>query len=263
MKNLALIFLLALVVSCGTSNHPTEISYEVPYKTTVTPKMWEENQLTSFYVNRNNDTTKAVMHYTIASLESPIKAVTDSITNSFLSTTIKVPLDYKAMDYIIDSFVYEYQMLSNNDTMHYTAWEWDVSLNYDTVFTNYLVADFSQYSFTGGAHGNSVHNFYTIDLNSKKVLKLKDICTNIPELEKRMEVVFRKFFELAPTHDLEEAGFWFTNNQFKLNNNFYFDNEKLVFLYNQYEIAAYAVGQIWLEIPLDSVKDILTINREE
>ncbi len=51
MKFLAFIFLLTLVVSCGTSNHPTEISYEVPYKTTVTPKMWEENQLTSFYVN--------------------------------------------------------------------------------------------------------------------------------------------------------------------------------------------------------------------
>jgi hypothetical protein len=263
MNYLVHIFLLALIESCGTSNHPKEVSYEVPYKTTTPPKMWDENQLTSFCINRNNDTTKAILNYTIASLESPIKSLTDSITNAFLGTNIKVPLDYKAMDYIIDSFVYEYQMLSNSDTMDFFAWEWDVALQYDTVFTNYLIADFSQYSFTGGAHGNSVHNFYTIDLNSKKVLKLKDICTNIPELEKRMEVVFRTFFELSPTQNLEEAGFWFANNQFKLNNNFYFDNEKIVFLYNQYEVAAYAVGQIWLEIPLNAVKDILTINRGE
>ncbi|MCC6252601.1 MAG: DUF3298 domain-containing protein [Bacteroidia bacterium] len=263
MKQLIFIFLLALIVGCRTTNTPGLESYEVLYISHPTPQMWHENQLTSFYVNRKNDTTIAILHYTIASLESPIKTLTDSITNSFLGTNIKVPLDYKAMDYVVDSFLYEYQMLDKSDTMNFFAWEWDVTLQYDTVFTNYLIADFSQYSYTGGAHGNSVQSFYTIDLNSKKVLNLQDICSNVPELEKRMEVVFRKLFEISPKQNLEVEGFWFANNQFKLNNNFYFDKEKLVFLYNQYEVAAYAVGQIRLEIPLNSVKDILKISIEE
>ena len=43
-----------------------------------------------------------------------------------------------------------------------------------------------------------------------------------------------------------------------LNNNFYFDTEFLYFLYNQYEITAYAAGPVLIKIPLSDIKPLLT-----
>jgi hypothetical protein len=38
------------------------------------------------------------------------------------------------------------------------------------------------------------------------------------------------------------------------NNNFYFDKENLYFLYNQYEITAYAAGPVLIKIPFSDIK---------
>ena len=43
-----------------------------------------------------------------------------------------------------------------------------------------------------------------------------------------------------------------------LNNNFYFDQENLYFLYNQYEITAYAAGTVLIKIPFTEIKPLLT-----
>ena len=38
------------------------------------------------------------------------------------------------------------------------------------------------------------------------------------------------------------------------NNNFYLDKENLYFLYNQYEITAYAAGPVLIKIPFSDIK---------
>ena len=43
-----------------------------------------------------------------------------------------------------------------------------------------------------------------------------------------------------------------------LSNNFYFDDENLYFLYNQYEITAYAAGTVLIKIPFSDIKPLLT-----
>lgn len=42
-----------------------------------------------------------------------------------------------------------------------------------------------------------------------------------------------------------------------LNDNFYFDKEALYFLYNQYEITAYAAGPVLIRIPFSAIKPLM------
>ena len=42
-----------------------------------------------------------------------------------------------------------------------------------------------------------------------------------------------------------------------LNNNFYFDDKQITFVYNQYEITAYAAGVVEISIPFETVKSEL------
>jgi deoxyribodipyrimidine photolyase len=42
-----------------------------------------------------------------------------------------------------------------------------------------------------------------------------------------------------------------------LNDNFYFDQDHLYFLYNQYEITAYAAGPVLIKVPFSAIQTIL------
>jgi len=55
---------------------------------------------------------------------------------------------------------------------------------------------------------------------------------------------------------LEEYGFWFQGDAFEVNENFYFENGNIVFLFNPYEIAPYAGGTSELIIPLSDLGDL-------
>ena len=41
------------------------------------------------------------------------------------------------------------------------------------------------------------------------------------------------------------------------NNNFYFDKDKITFVYNQYEITAYAAGVVYITLNFKDIKDQL------
>jgi len=77
------------------------------------------------------------------------------------------------------------------------------------------------------------------------------------ELTKVGEAEFRKLKELTAEADLGQAGFWFENNEFFLNDNFLITDSSLVFYYNNYEITAYAFGPTELSIPFSKIKSLV------
>ncbi|MBO6760471.1 MAG: DUF3298 domain-containing protein [Roseivirga sp.] len=56
--------------------------------------------------------------------------------------------------------------------------------------------------------------------------------------------------EIPPTESLEERGYWFENDRFELTENFAIINKSLIFYFNPYEIAPYAMGPTELELKL-------------
>lgn len=107
--------------------------------------------------------------------------------------------------------------------------------------------------YTGGAHGNYGSTLSCFDVEHQKKMQLEDLVKiDSNELQVLLETNFRKQFKLRPAEGLNNVLF---DNYLKANNNFYFNDSGLLFLYNPYEIASFAQGQIIVFISYQELKD--------
>ncbi|MFA7419500.1 MAG: DUF3298 domain-containing protein [Melioribacteraceae bacterium] len=118
---------------------------------------------------------------------------------------------------------------------------------------------FNEYSFLGGAHPNSVMLYTNIELQTGRTIKLDElfIAGYKDELNKIAEKHFRKERELKPEENLENAGFWFKENKFSVNENFAITKSGLSFFFNDYEITSHAAGPTFIEIPFTELASIV------
>lgn len=116
---------------------------------------------------------------------------------------------------------------------------------------------FSNYQFSGGAHGSTIQSSYTFDMQNGQELKLGDIiktdATTIAfinwsikeEIERR--VAKNDLFVLQPFESIGENPY------------FYLSEEGLVFYFQQYEYFPYAAGIQEFTIPFSALKGRLKI----
>ena len=119
-----------------------------------------------------------------------------------------------------------------------------------------LSVGFGTYSYTGGAHGNHATSLSTYDLGQKKALTLNDVF--LPKFEKTINNALnnaaRRQFGLKANEPLSNKLF---GNSIESTPNFCITHKGILFLYNPYEIAAYAYGEIELFIPFSEVKSVV------
>ena len=119
-----------------------------------------------------------------------------------------------------------------------------------------LSVGYSTYSYTGGAHGNHATTLATYDLGQKKALTLTDVF--LPKFEKTINKALantaRRQFNMKPNEPLSNNLF---GNSIESTPNFCITAKGITFLYNPYEIAAYAMGEIELFIPFAEVKSVV------
>lgn len=176
---------------------------------------------------------------------------------SGLKTSVDREVSFKSFaaayfkDYM--SEVAQEQKESQNDEyerrMNYT------SNNQQTVLYNengYVVVDFLADAYTGGAHGNYGSSMYCLDVKNKKQLVLSDIVKiDSNSLQKLLEKNLRKQYNIKVNEELSTVLF---DDFLKPNKNFYFNSKGLAFMYNPYEVASYAQGQIVVFIPFNELK---------
>lgn len=118
----------------------------------------------------------------------------------------------------------------------------------------FVVLESSEYAFTGGAHGNYYSTLNCLDVKTQKKLSLKDVITaDSATLQPIVERFFRKQYHVT-ADSLNTVLF---ENYLAANDNFYFTNKGIGFLYNPYEIASYAQGQINVFIPFTAIDKYL------
>jgi len=139
--------------------------------------------------------------------------------------------------------------------------EWEIERRVDNNFKddNILSCTSSEYSYLGGAHSNTYLRFTNFKLKSGEIIDLSDILIAgfLPELNSIVEPIFRKEKNLTEDINLTEAGFWFDDDKFSVNNNFSIGKDGLKFIYNNYEITAYAYGPTELFVPYKSIKKLI------
>lgn len=118
---------------------------------------------------------------------------------------------------------------------------------------DFLTVQYTADGYTGGAHGYYSEIYKAFDTKNLKTLQLKDILkAQDPQIWSR--ILMDNF--LKNDLDTEQAQMLLVKD-IPLNNNFYFDDQHLYFLYNQYEIAAYAAGPILIKVPFADIKPFL------
>jgi len=188
------------------------------------------------------------------------KIISNEVNTIFESKNIKYKndkLDKESLSKMIDKFI-------SYTSKDYNDYETDMSELYinmkiDSVYkvNSVLVLEEKVESYMGGAHGSYSTKYFVYDINKEKLLSVKDLF-----MEKELTTIAYDYFleERGLTKkdiDPEDERYWFKDNKFQLNENFMINAEKFIVLYNPYEIASYAEGQIVVEIPLSKLKNII------
>ncbi|QNR82790.1 DUF3298 domain-containing protein [Pedobacter riviphilus] len=127
------------------------------------------------------------------------------------------------------------------------------SVNYND--NGYVVIDLLADAYTGGAHGNYSSTMFCLDVMNKKQLALNDIIKiDSNTLQSILERNLRKEYNIKAKDALSTILF---DDFIKPNNNFYFNANGIAFMYNPYEVASYAQGQIVVFIPYSDLKTYL------
>lgn len=111
--------------------------------------------------------------------------------------------------------------------------------------------------FSGGAHGYKTLTFINFDPETGKILTAEEIFS--PEFLSFVETRFRQEQGIPESDNINSTGFWFEDETFNLPENIGFTEEKVILVYNSYEIAPYAAGDIIMEIPMEEVRSFLKI----
>jgi hypothetical protein len=141
------------------------------------------------------------------------------------------------------------------------AWPWQSETSGDVLLdrSGMVTVSIFTYAFTGGAHGMSIMQFLVFDAATGKQLGLTDIFKPGFEttLDNLIERRFRQMKGLSEKDSLngEKGGLF--ENHLRHNENFAVTGSGIRFLYNQYEIAPYAAGQITINLSFDELKEIL------
>ena len=131
---------------------------------------------------------------------------------------------------------------------------WDKNSKYEIICRDADKVSYraTEYQYTGGAHGSTLVQVGTIDRKTGRKYKLADI---VPESRRgellrkvREDIAIRRYEakSYAEWRARKEIAFF---DEPQLTENFYFDDQTIHFIYNQYEIACYADGIIEAIVP--------------
>lgn len=119
---------------------------------------------------------------------------------------------------------------------------------------DFLTIQYTGEGYTGGAHGYYYENYKVFDLKNNTTVQLTEVVSKT-DSSLWDKILMDNFLQNDASKEQAEM---LLVKDIPLNNNFYFDKEFLYFLYNQYEITAYAAGTVLIKIPLSDIKPLLT-----
>lgn len=120
---------------------------------------------------------------------------------------------------------------------------------------NWLVTELFDAYYTGGAHGNYSSSYTNIDLEQQRVWKLADMVTDTTALRPLLNDAAIAYFNLKPGEGMRQR---LLTDEVSATENVYLGPKGLSFVYNPYEIASYADGQVTLFIPYQKLFNLLT-----
>ena len=226
-----------------------------------------------------NDTNSAAcrvtLNFTYAEKTSN-PALKDSINRNLLRDLLGYGYENMPVKQALDSFKTDYIKNYKDEMTQLLEGESEFSFDENSGIFNYskdlkcrmiynandiITFRADVYEYTGGAHGLSNSFLFNFDVKNGQRIRLNDIFTKNYE-EKLDEMLIQQLLkdnEVSDIKELEELGYFVTSPIFPTDN-FYFDDKNIIFLYNPYEIAPYAMGSTEIKLP---IKELTFLMKEK
>lgn len=154
---------------------------------------------------------------------------------------------------------FENRFLSFKNDFEPEATPWEVLINSEIILqSNYVITvAIDSYTFTGGAHGNSVITLLNFDPKTGRLFTQEDLIKTFGDLTELVKQYFKK--ELVAKGNGNSVDYFF-GDDFKLPENIGFNDEGVIFLYNNYELSSFADGVTEFTIPYSEISKYLKIS---
>lgn len=156
---------------------------------------------------------------------------------------------------LMTSFISNFDLYKATFPEAKTNWFIEIEAKPTYRSEDFISVKYDLKSYSGGAHTISESLFINFNLKGKELAKLSYFFRDKQTISKIAEQEFRKSKEFNETQSLNKAGYIFPNDKFALSENFGFQNSKLIFYYNSYEIGAYSEGPTEIAIELKELKE--------
>ena len=160
------------------------------------------------------------------------------------------------LEQLTEKFLSDYREAAENFSEE-PPWEAYVDEKVYTRSDSLVSVGITTEIFSGGAHGYKTLTFLNFDPSTGKILSKNDIFEE--EFTGFVEHRFRQEQGIPEDENINSTGFWFENETFSLPENIGFSEDKVILVYNSYEIAPYAAGDIVMEIPMEEVRPFIRI----
>ncbi|PYF72726.1 DUF3298 and DUF4163 domain-containing protein [Pedobacter nutrimenti] len=264
MKKIAALLIISGIMACQSEkkgNHTTDSTTATSGLTDTLTFKYDSVKVYSKLLPANEkksaDTSKASVRYPVFTN----KGINTFVQTYALKTNGPDEPQYKSYKEMADGFIKGFDDYKKDNKEDQQAWFKQIEIRVLPQRKNYLPLEYTFIDYAGGAHPNSAVIFENYNTSSQHRITLDSLIdkANMPKLTKIAEKIFRKNEHLTSTQSLANS-YFFEKNTFSLNHNFTVTDKGLKFLYNPYEIKAYAAGRTELLIPFEDIKDILKPN---
>ncbi|WP_333854060.1 RsiV family protein [Epilithonimonas sp.] len=182
-----------------------------------------------------------------------------NITNKTILDSIYKPANITSADYSKNALTQvlekiKKESLKKDESQDYTpeykqTWEEASAMKVVSHQNDILTLQYYGSGYSGGAHGYYFEAYKTFDLKNNKVISQADIFKN--PTDANWDKILKNHFNEPEQKEMLLV------DKIELNDNFFFDQNKITFAYNQYEITAYAAGVVYITLNFKDIKDQL------
>ena len=145
-----------------------------------------------------------------------------------------------------------------NDEFDTANWDDSTKVNLFATTPTTVTLQEEKSGYSGGAHGYYSIYFLNIDKASYKNIELKELF--LPDTNRSLHKIALYYYKLSHNLPLNKplslSDNWF-DDEFILASSFAITRYGLYFLYNQYEVKAYAYGVTKFFLPYEAIKDLI------
>ncbi len=236
MKKFAAFLLLSLVfASCETEKESLEfIDYSVG-------RYYEDCR------PENGNCTFISLTYPVATNKTDqAKKINQAINDRIIRIVdYSEEISAESPEELADDFITDYK--NTRAKFPDTEIPWEASVNAAVSYSGdkLISVRINSELFTGGAHGYAATGFLNFNPETGDKYEHSNIFRE--DFIDLVEKAFREKKEISEEKAINSTGLFFEDDKFHLPNNIGFTEEKVIVIYNPYEVAAYAEGAIRLE----------------